>query len=551
MGSDVTFRRGARLRVLLVLIVLFAALPISGLHLARLDANSEAAEKRALQDATALATAGISAHANAVRSARQLLTVLARIPAVRTASLPGCEEVIRALYEERDWLRGIFTVDAAGKGVCSSDTAGHALDVSDRDYFQAAKAAKDYQVSDVIVGRVSGEPTVVVILPLLDARGRFDGALGISVSLGWIDRIAKEARSAFDGIVMAADGSGKLIGYEPGLPQGTTLQGLSEDAQVRAVLESARPTFVATDAAGVSRLFGIARSSNPAITIAVGFDRQSVLKSNASSFRSDLLFLLAVTMASIGVAWLIAEIGVLRGVRALKTAAQRLKAGKMGLRVRLPKTVAAELHDLAATYNAMTAEFERLAYLDRLTGLPNRRYLERHMAKLDGRASQPTASLKAVLAIDLNGFKAVNDNHGHAIGDRVLALIARRIAGAIDERGLLFRVGGDEFVAVIPLPKAHGRGRAREVAEDIRESMEQPIELDQLSFSIACSVGIALVPEDAPNLGRAIALADQALYEAKRAGRNRVIECAPPLAADLPGGNGRAVQPGQSQMALT
>lgn len=76
------------------------------------------------------------------------------------------------------------------------------------------------------------------------------------------------------------------------------------------------------------------------------------------SFRSDLLFLLLVAAGSIAAALIVAEFGVLRGVRLLKGAALRLKAGKMGVRVKLPPQVAAELDDLAVTYNAMTAEFE-------------------------------------------------------------------------------------------------------------------------------------------------------------------------------------------------
>jgi diguanylate cyclase (GGDEF)-like protein len=179
----------------------------------------------------------------------------------------------------------------------------------------------------------------------------------------------------------------------------------------------------------------------------------------------------------------------------------------------------------------MTAEFERLAYLDRLTGLPNRRYLERHLA---GRNDNDKHSRQAVLAIDLDGFKPVNDTHGHAVGDRVLAAVARRIAGVIAERGLLARVGGDEFVAVLPLPGGECREVARDLAEQIRAALENCIEVDHVAFSVGCSIGIAVVPDDASSLAGALVVADGALYEAKRAGRNRVIDNAPPLAEGLP-----------------
>ena len=261
--------------------------------------------------------------------------------------------------------------------------------------------------------------------------------------------------------------------------------------------------------------------------------RGEVLGPIEHDFRIDVLLLLLVAAVSIVLALLVAEFGVMRGVRALKTAALRLKAGRMGLRVTLPSFVAAELHDLATTYNAMTAEFERLAYLDRLTGLPNRRYLERHLAIRSERDGRALPAHQAVLAIDIDGFKPVNDSHGHAVGDRVLAIIARRIASVVNERGLLFRVGGDEFVAVIPLLKSQDRQTARELAEEIRLAMEQAIELDGLFFPVACSVGIAMVPDDAETLSGALVVADAALYEAKRTGRNKVVDIAPPLAVEL------------------
>jgi diguanylate cyclase (GGDEF)-like protein len=253
------------------------------------------------------------------------------------------------------------------------------------------------------------------------------------------------------------------------------------------------------------------------------------------AFRSDLLFLLLVAAGSVTASLILAEFAVLRGVRLLKSAALRLKAGKMGVRVQQPKLVAAELDDLAVTYNAMTAEFERLAYLDRLTGLPNRRYLERQLAE---RAANGHDRAEAVLAIDLDGFKPVNDTHGHAVGDRVLTAVARRIASVVDERGLLARVGGDEFVAVIPLKQGQSRETARAVAEEIRRSLDaEPVELDGLKFPVGCSVGVAVVPEDAKSLAGAIVVADAALYEAKRAGRNCVVDNAPPLAVDDPTGS--------------
>ena len=162
--------------------------------------------------------------------------------------------------------------------------------------------------------------------------------------------------------------------------------------------------------------------------------------------------------------------------------------------------------------------------------MPNRRYLERQLIE---RSANGHDRFEAVLAIDLDGFKPVNDTHGHAVGDRVLTAVARRIAAVVDGRGMLARVGGDEFVAVMPLKDGQSRDTARAVAEEIRRALDDdPIELDGLNFAVGCSVGVALVPDDAKSLAGAVVVADAALYEAKRAGRNRVVDNAPPLAPD-------------------
>ena len=546
MAMDGMHSSRARLRWLMVVIVLLAVAPLFALNLLRLQSSSDLALQQAYEQAASIARAGVNAHSQVSDHARHLLEVLAQIPAVRETSLPECENVMKAVLEGRDWLTGIFAVGPDGKGVCGASPVVRTLDVTDRQYFRDAVATKKFKISDVITSRVTGTHIVAGVLPLYAANGALKVVLGVGVSLPWINHISAEASTKFGGILIALDGNGHIIAYGPHMPDNWTVGSLNDSPLVKTIMASKAPTFEAKDAAGVDRIFSMARMPDSSITIAVGLTRGEVLGTIERDFRTDILLLMLVAAVSIALALLVAEFGVMRGVRALKTAALRLKAGRMGLRVTLPSFVAAELHDLATTYNAMTAEFERLAYLDRLTGLPNRRYLERHVSMRGERDGRALPGRQAVIAIDIDGFKPVNDSHGHAVGDRVLAIIARRIASVVNERGLLFRVGGDEFVAMMPLLKSQNRETARELAEEIREAMEQAIELGGLLFPIACSIGIAVVPDDAQTLAEALVVADSALYEAKRTGRNRVVDCAPPLAAQLP-----ASSPAQRQRADT
>ncbi|MCC6949042.1 MAG: GGDEF domain-containing protein [Bradyrhizobiaceae bacterium] len=527
------FYRRARLRWLMVLIVLLAIAPMFALHLSRVQSSREALLQQAHQQATSLAEGGVRAQQQIADHARQLTEVLARVPSIRNASQGECDEVLTSvLGDGRAWLTAIFVFDSAGRGLCGTSPAARSLDISDRGYFHEAIATGKFAMSELIVSRVTGNPIIAGALPVARPGTGTFAVIGLGIALPWVEQVAKEAGAKYSGILIVTDRSGNVIAYRPQSPDGWKREELRDHPLIGRIAQGNASVFEAADPTGTDRVFGVARMPGSGIAVAVGFNRSEVLNPIEESIRYDLILLLAVAAVSIGIALLAAEFGLLRGVRALKDAALRLKAGKIGLRVKLPSFVAGELHDLAATYNAMTAEFERLAYLDRLTGLPNRRYLERHLSRRDERGQRTLPGRQAVLAIDIDGFKPVNDGYGHAVGDRVLTTIARRIASVVDERGHFFRVGGDEFVVIAPLTKAQGREIARQFAEEIRQALDQVIELDELTFPIACSIGIAMVPDDAKTLTGALEIADAALYEAKRGGRNRVVDMAPTLVPD-------------------
>jgi diguanylate cyclase (GGDEF)-like protein len=517
---------GVRLRWLLVLIVVIAMAPRFALNLARLNASSEAALTAAHERAASLARQGAQAHTEIITKSQQLLEMIRQIPAVRHVTTE-CNATLRGIHDTRPWITLLFVVNRAGHGICGSMDNIQSFDISKRPYFQNALGRREVTVSDVVIGPVSQRPVMVAMLPMFDERDNLDIVVGFGIDLAWTNRIAAEASAKFGGMLVVIDRAGRPMLQAPNPDDGTG-KPFYDSALVQQIVSATTPTFEAEDATSADRIFGVARLAETGMTIAVGLKRSEVLEPSDRTFRADLLFLLLVTIGSAAAALLVAELSVLRGVRLLKSATLHLKAGRMGLRVVLPPMVATELHDFAATYNAMTAEFERLAYLDRLTGLPNRRYLERQLTE--------RGSLKrgreAVLAIDLDGFKPVNDTHGHAVGDRVLAAVARRINDVVTERGLLARVGGDEFAAIVPLGDGESRDTACACAEDIRQALKQPVEVDGVAFPVACSIGVAIIPDDASTLAGAFAVADAALYEAKRAGRDRVIDHAPPLAGE-------------------
>ena len=529
IGSQAPIRY-VRLRWLLVLTVLVAVLPVFALQLDRLQSASRAALAEANARAASLARDAASDHAELIEKAERLLELLRSLPAVRYATAE-CTQVLLGIQGLNPWITAILVTDPNGSIQCHGRPGQFPanMNIGDRAHFRDAVRTGKFAISDVVVGRFVVRPLVPVALPAFDALGKLESVISLGIDLQWVNQAAAQASAKFGGVLLAVDRRGTIIVQQPEIFPGMAGGDQRRQPLVREILAATSPTFEATDPSGEQRIFGIARLPDSGVTIAVGLLRSEVLEAIDKRFWTELLLLMLVATGSIGAALLFAELGVLRGVRVLKTAAQRLKAGKIGLRVHLPSFVASELHDLAATYNAMTAEFERLAYLDRLTGLPNRRYLERQLVD---RTAGGRDRAQAVFAIDLDGFKPVNDTHGHAIGDQVLTAVARRIVSVVDGRGLLARVGGDEFVAIMTLKDGQQRAEARAVAEDIRNALDaDPIELEGLSFAVGCSVGVAIVPDDAKSLAGAIVVADAALYEAKRAGRNRVVDNAPPIIA--------------------
>ncbi len=157
------------------------------------------------------------------------------------------------------------------------------------------------------------------------------------------------------------------------------------------------------------------------------------------------------------------------------------------------------------------------ALLDPLTGLANRRLLSDRMslALADARRNK---SAMAVIYLDLDGFKLVNNTHGHAAGDSLLQMVAKRITAAVREVDTAARLGGDEFA--VALWRIEGIGDAERVARKLIETVALPYDLGGVTLSVTTSAGIALYPEHGGDAEALMKRADTALYAAKASGKN-------------------------------
>jgi diguanylate cyclase (GGDEF)-like protein len=179
------------------------------------------------------------------------------------------------------------------------------------------------------------------------------------------------------------------------------------------------------------------------------------------------------------------------------------------------------LHEAARNYGKM---LEALALNDPLTGLANRRLLADRlsMALVHARRNK---SAMAVVYLDLDGFKQINDTLGHGAGDSLLKMVAGRLVATVREEDTVARVGGDEFI--LALWQINDTDYAATAALRSIEAVSQPYEIEGTTVSVTTSAGVSIYPvhgEDADTLMKS---ADLALYEAKRAGKNdyRIAEC--------------------------
>jgi diguanylate cyclase (GGDEF)-like protein len=248
----------------------------------------------------------------------------------------------------------------------------------------------------------------------------------------------------------------------------------------------------------------------------VGISRESLHQEFREQLVAQLLIFAAVVLFLIGAIYAVFRLNVLHPIRRLIAASQAVGRGEYTL---VDASSGDELGVLAGAFNAMTrevkaeqAKLHRQANFDVLTGLPNRLMaydritLEIHRARRSGQRF-------AVLFIDLDDFKNINDSLGHAVGDQLLVVIGSRLQASVRDTDTVARLGGDEFLVL--LPDVANEIAVESVTDRLLQAVAEPHSLGGRKVAIKCSIGIALYPENGATLEALMANADNAMYQAK------------------------------------
>ncbi len=178
-----------------------------------------------------------------------------------------------------------------------------------------------------------------------------------------------------------------------------------------------------------------------------------------------------------------------------------------------------ELRQSATALKQQQKQLEHIAHFDPLTGLPNRTLLADRLLQAMAQSCRHGTNI-AVVFIDLDGFKAINDTYSHAVGDRLLVRVARHMKQAMRAEDTLARLGGDEFVAV--LLDLNAPGDSVEAVGRLLEAAAEPIIIDDLELSVSASIGVTFYPQsESVEPDQLLRQSDQAMYLAKQAGKNR------------------------------
>jgi diguanylate cyclase (GGDEF)-like protein len=403
-------------------------------------------------------------------------------------------EFQQTLIKTRDGLPQAFNLAVADKdGRVIATTAAWptpSYDVADRDYFRKARGNSDGQLIASIptASRVNGTRTIVFARGLQDANGKFAGIVFASVNTKYFQDIYGAIQSVHSLLFTLLNPDGIILFRHPDA-QYSAGKVLSNKAVWQQALASGDEGFrILGEADGNIRYVSIRKVPQYPLIVDV------------SVTESTSLAVWRQRAASIGLG---SMVFLLFSIYLLRAIARQVRL----------------LSESEASLAQKSRQLAHMARHDALTGLANRTlFLEK--------ADEALARMRrkgdtfAVLMLDLDRFKTVNDSFGHPAGDTLLKEIAQRLRAALREVDCVARFGGDEF-AVLQAAEPDQKGGVITLSNRILAAVTEPFELDGHKVVLETSIGIALAPQDGDDADELIKHADLALYRAKAEGRNR------------------------------
>ncbi|WP_343553785.1 sensor domain-containing diguanylate cyclase [Pantoea sp.] len=409
---------------------------------------------------------------------------------------------MRELQHRLPQLHGLFYYDADGKWIATSaDRVPTNINNSDREYFtfQRSNRRNSVHISPVIESRSTGDLVIPVSLRVSDAVGNFKGVLLATIKVDYFRRFYSYyelgARDVL--VLMLADST---VLYARPMPDSFIGKNLSASPLFQEMLAKMDRGGGEWQSLldGQTRIFGFARSDRYPLIVAAGYNSSDLFHVWVNGRAQDIILTLLLLL-----------IILLLGTFQLRQARRVLRYQQ-------------ELTELRDELHHANLALNKLAHLDGLTGLANRREFDRYLQDTLDSAAASGKPLTLIM-IDVDYFKHYNDNYGHIAGDNCLQVVGKALASLAMRRvDMAARYGGEEFALILPDTSfTAGMAIANRVVEAVRAMNLPHIASAQghLTLSAGCATVTSPATTSVVNL---LELADHALYQAKRAGRDGV-----------------------------
>lgn len=539
--------RSSSIRTQLLLLVLTTSVPLCCLLAAGLYMDMQSSVAHTKSALRMLAKSMVSNTGSTLAAARGSLERLAERPLVKLVDRERCDPALKDFLTMNPAYANVAYVGLDGQVACSAVpmAGGRNSDVRSTPWFKVFAVEKRALVGMPHKGLITGKWVSVVAAPIYDEAHEVVGAIYLPLDLSVLDPHIPDSELPADSRYGFLASNGTLI-WRNRDPENVI--GTKPDAQAaRRMLEVRDGEFESIGVDGMARYFSVqvmpdsgwvAYVGVPVTTVYAAAKQRALMSALAALGALIALTLLAVTMAR----------RIIHPIAQLEHAALQVHAGDFSARVsgEGPR----EIVRVAQAFNAMAAQIESstrrlaaeveerraveaqvrdMAFRDALTQLPNRRLLHDRLTQAMA-ASKRSACYCALLFLDLDRFKPLNDQHGHAAGDLLLMEAAARLQACVRAVDTVARIGGDEFVVMISEldpDRAISQVKAAAIAEKIRQALAQPYRLllqrellpdTELEHRCSVSIGVALFRAHELAEEDILKAADVAMYQAKALG---------------------------------
>jgi diguanylate cyclase (GGDEF)-like protein len=430
---------------------------------------------------------------------------------------------LRAFYDQAKEVlpnliaNNIVLVDSSGQQQINTLRAfGEPLPSDSKNQLQRVIETGRPVITDLFIGQASGRPLLAIGVPV--RRGNtVIYCLSAGIFPERLSSVLTHQRLPADWIAVIVDSTGTVVSRTHEMEQ--FLGKKATPAFVARLQEVAEDSLEHTSLEGIPILTAFSRSAVSNWTVAIGIPTRDLTGQLWNSIWWLGLGLVLLLLTSLALAWAIGG-RISRSIQSLSGPALALGSGEAVLVPPLQLKEADEVGRALVKASQMLKEAQHRGHHDALTGLANRT-LFKDIVDYQLVLGARTGTSMVVLYIDLDGFKEVNDTHGHATGDVLLCAVARRLKGGIRTSDLAARLGGDEFAIALVNTSMAG---AAIVVGKLAESISMPFPINQLTVEISASIGIAGYPDSGMTCEALLHSADRSMYKAKS---NRIRRIAP------------------------